>query len=112
MFREGIDGEAIDWACARLKAREAERRLLLVVSDGSPTDSATGLANDPHYLDHHLRMVTERHEAIGSVEIFGVGVGLDLSPYYRRSHVLDLAGTVSNQMFREVLDLLGGRHRR
>ena len=112
LFREGIDGEAIDWACARLKAQEAERRLLLVVSDGSPTDSATGLANDPHYLDHHLRMVTERHEAIGSVEIFGVGVGLDLSPYYRRSHVLDLAGTVGNQMFREVLDLLGGRHRR
>ena len=45
LFREGIDGEALDWACQRLKAREAQRRLLFVVSDGCPMDSATALAN-------------------------------------------------------------------
>ena len=112
LFREGIDGEAVDWACARLLARAEDRKLLLVVSDGSPMDSATSLANDPHYLDHHLREVVQRHEQSGAIEIFGVGVGLDLSAYYSRSHVLDLAGSIGNAMFREVIEMLAGRHRR
>ena len=112
LFREGIDGEAVDWACRRLHAQEAERRLLLVVSDGSPTDSATGLTNDAHYLDRHLRAVTERQEKDGRIEIYAIGVGLDLSPYYRRSHVLDLGAGIGNGMFRETLGLLAGRHRR
>jgi cobaltochelatase CobT len=102
----------VDWACRRLHARSEERKLLLVVSDGSPMDSATSLANDPHYLDHHLREVVERHESEGAIEIYGIGVGLDLSPYYSRSRVLDLGGSIGNAMFREVIETLAGRHRR
>jgi cobaltochelatase CobT len=75
-------------------------------------DSATNLANDAHYLDHHLRGVVQNVEASSMVEIFGVGVGLDLSPYYSRSHVLDLAGSTGNQMFREMIDLIAGHGRR
>ena len=75
-------------------------------------DSATSLANDPHYLDQHLRQVVQRHEQQRAIEIFGVGVGLDLSPYYSRSHVLDLGGAIGNAMFREVIELIAGRHRR
>jgi len=112
LFREGIDGEAVEWAAARLGRIEAERRLLLVVSDGSPADSATGLANDPYYLDHHLRLVSDRIDRGRAVELYGVGVGLDLSPYYARSHVLDLGGSIGNAMFREVLEMIVGRHRR
>ena len=112
LFKEGIDGEAVDWACARLRARAEEKKLLHVVSDGSPMDSATSLANDPHYLDHHLREVVERHEQEGAIAIYGVGVGLDLSPYYSRSQVLDLAGSIGNAMFRELIDMMAGRHRR
>ncbi len=111
-FREGIDGEAVDWACARMRGRDVSRRLLLVVSDGSPMDGATNLANDTHYLDHHLREVVERQDRAGDIELFGVGVGLDLSPYYARSHVLDLAAAIGNQAFREILELIGRRHRR
>jgi cobaltochelatase CobT len=110
LFREGIDGEAVDWACARIRLRAEERRLLLVISDGSPMDGATNLANDAHYLDHHLREVVMRHEARGA-EIYGVGVGLDLSPYYSRSHVLDLAASIGNQAFREIIEMIGRRGR-
>lgn len=112
LFREGIDGEAVDWACVRLRQRSEARKLLLVISDGSPMDSATHLANDAHYLDHHLRDVVARQEQRGDIAIAGIGVGLDLSPYYSRSHVLDLATSSGNTLFREVIELMAGRHRR
>lgn len=46
LFRACIDGEVVEWAAGRLQARSKERRRLMVVSDGSPMDSATNLAND------------------------------------------------------------------
>ncbi|WP_076999754.1 cobalt chelatase [Variovorax sp. KK3] len=106
LFREGIDGEAVDWACARLMARSESRKRLLVVSDGSPMDSATNLANDAHYLDHHLQDVVARHEQQGAIGIAGVGVGLDLSPYYSRSHVLDLNALGGQAAFGDLIELL------
>lgn len=112
LLREGVDGEAIDWAISRMEGRPERRRILLVVSDGSPMDTATNLANDAHYLDHHLRQVVQRHEAQGQVEILGVGIGLDLSPYYSRSHVLDLAGSSGTQLCNELVELIATRRRR
>jgi len=125
LFREGIDGEAVQWALARQAAWAQEqppgasaaaslqaRRLLVVISDGSPMDSATHQANDRHYLDHHLRDVVARADAAPQgARIYGLGVGLDLSPYYARSHVLDLGGGVGMGTFRELIGLLarGGR---
>ncbi|MCY1245016.1 Aerobic cobaltochelatase subunit CobT [compost metagenome] len=109
LFREGIDGEAVDWACARLESRGEGRRLLVVLSDGSPMDSATHLANDAHYLDHHLREVVERRERDGVVEIYGVGVGLDLSPYYRRSQTIDISGALGNEVFHEIVAMFARR---
>ncbi|MES3014799.1 MAG: cobalt chelatase, partial [Pseudomonadota bacterium] len=115
LFREGIDGEALAWAMRRAamfsEERDESRKLLLVLSDGSPMDSATNLANDAHYLDHHLKDEVARFEARGA-EIYGVGVGLDLSPYYSRSHVLDLSGSVGSVIFRELIAMIGRGSRR
>jgi len=117
LFREGIDGEAVAWALARQGEWENShggsdagsthplRRLLIVLSDGSPMDSATHQANDRHYLDHHLREVVARAEGQGA-RVYGLGVGLDLSPYYSRSHVLDLAARTAMGSFREVMGML------
>ncbi len=106
LFREGIDGEAVTWAAQRLVQRHDGRRLLLVLSDGSPTDGATALANDVHYLDHHLAHVVADLQAQGEVEIYGVGVGLDLSPYYRHNRALDLSHSVTQALLREVVAML------
>ena len=123
VFREGIDGEALEWAVRRLNqptrddddrsARFAtsQRRLLFVFCDGSPMDSATHLANDAHYLDHHLRDVVATQERVG-IEVYGVGVGLDLSPYYSRSQVLDLSSGVGSAVLRDVVGMLGRGPRR
>jgi cobaltochelatase CobT len=105
LFREGIDGEAVSWACQRLKQRPEPRRLLLVISDGCPMDGATNLANDTYYLDNHLKDVVAT-ETQGGIAILGVGVGLDLSPFYPRSLALDLSSPPGYGLFRELLDLL------
>ncbi len=100
LYREGVDGEAVEWACSRLAARAERRRVLVVISDGSPMDSATALTNDAYYLDNHLRDVVARREAEGQVEIVGLGVGLDLSPYYSRSLATDLSQGLDHILFR------------
>lgn len=112
LFREGIDGEAVDWACNRLLARSEGRRILIVISDGCPSDGATGLANDPFYLDNHLKDVVARREREGAVEILGLGVGLDLSPFYRRSLATDMTQGLENTLFTEIVQLIGGHLRR
>jgi cobaltochelatase CobT len=112
LFREGVDGEAVTWAAQRLVQRHDGRRLLLVVSDGSPTDGATTLANDEHYLDHHLSHVVAELQAHGEVEVYGVGVNLDLSPYYRHNRALDLSHSVTQAVLREIVAMLAAGPKR
>jgi len=112
LFREGIDGEAVDWAVARLDARPEARKLLVVVSDGCPMDGATNLANDAFYLDNHLKQVLQRHERAGRVEICALGVGLDLSPFYSRCQALDLGAPLGHALLRDILQLLAWPARR
>ncbi len=112
LFREGIDGEAVNWACNRMRARSENRRILIVISDGCPMDGATNQANDVFYLDNHLKQVVAEQEQRGGVEILGLGVGLDLSPFYRRNLAIDLSKSLDNPLFYEIIQLIGGRHRR
>ena len=109
LFREGIDGEAVEWACRRMLGRREARRILIVISDGCPMDGATTLANDAFYLDNHLKEVVARHEALRDVEILGLGVGLDLSAFYRRSLATDPAREPDNALFGEIVQLIGRR---
>ncbi|AYM75686.1 cobalt chelatase [Janthinobacterium agaricidamnosum] len=112
LYREGVDGEAVDWACNRMLARPERRRILLVVSDGCPMDTATNLANDEFYLAQHLKQVVARREAQGAVEICGLGLGLDLGAYYSRSLATTLPASLNNELFSEIAQLIAGRGRR
>jgi cobaltochelatase CobT len=113
LYREGIDGEAVEWARNRLETRDEQRRILVVISDGSPMDSATSLANDRDYLDQHLRDVLA---ATSDVDVCAVGVGLDLSVYYDRCTTLDLTEGTTHRVLADVLEAIaslnrGGRYR-
>lgn len=111
-FREGLDGEAVDWACRRMRKHGELRKILIVVSDGSPMDSATSLANDEYYLDNHLRQVVEYYESESNIEIYGLGVGLDLTPYYSHSLAIDPGESLSNSVFQQILQMIAHAQRR
>ncbi|MBY4677457.1 cobaltochelatase CobT-related protein [Marinobacterium arenosum] len=109
LFREGIDGEALLWAASRMNGRPEQRKILIVLSDGCPMDTATSLNNEADYLDNHLKQVAAMLESRGEIELYALGVGLDLSAYYRRSLALDIEESLDNGVFMEILQLLGRR---
>lgn len=110
-FREGIDGEAIEWACRRLREQPAARRVLLVVSDGSPMDSATSLTNDAGYLDRHLQQVLARESSAGGLEICALAIGMEPAPCWGRAMVAPAADAPGTAQFLALADLLGGNRR-
>jgi cobaltochelatase CobT len=106
LYREGVDGEAVEWACARMQGLGHRRRLLLVISDGCPMDTASENANEPGYLEQHLVDVVARARARGEASVMGVGVGLDLGALYPASVALDLSQLRGNGALREMLELV------
>src|SRR5690606_38037428 len=84
-----------------------ERRILIVVSDGCPMDSATSLANGDRYLDNHLQETVARHEALGEVDIRAIGIGRDPGAHYRRRLVVDLPQGIDDELFSDMVRLLG-----
>jgi cobaltochelatase CobT len=106
LFREGIDGEALQWAAQRLGALAASRKILVVISDGCPMDSATHQSNDHHYLDAHLRAVIADLESQGAIELFGLGVGLDLGCFYRHRQAIDLNEGISEALLLQIAEMI------
>jgi cobaltochelatase CobT len=85
LLKENIDGEAILWAHQRLLARAEQRRILMVISDGAPVDDSTLSANPGNYLEQHLRQVIEWIETRSPIELLAIGIGHDVTRYYRRA---------------------------
>ena len=102
LLKENIDGEALIWAHSRLAFRPEARRILMVISDGAPVDDSTLSVNSGNYLDHHLRKVIHEIETKSSVELCAIGIGHDVTRYYRRAvTILDaeqLGGAMTNQL--------------
>src|SRR2546425_509899 len=85
LLKENIDGEALAWAYRRLLARSERRRILMMISDGAPVDDSTLSVNTGCYLERHLRQVIEEIETRSSVELIAIGIGHDVTRYYRRA---------------------------
>ena len=102
LLKENIDGEALNWAHQRLLGRPEQRRILMVISDGAPVDDATLSANPGNYLERHLRDVIDLIENRSDVEITAIGIGHDVTRYYRRAVTIvdaeELGGTMMNQL--------------
>ncbi len=106
MFREGIDGEALEWAAGRLSGIPADRHLLLFISDGSPMDGASTLANDEGYLDRHLAEVADVIEDRGDIAVLGLGIGHDMSTYVAHSRIVDPERILSSDVVSTLIAFL------
>ncbi|WP_158912969.1 cobaltochelatase subunit CobT [Caulobacter sp. S45] len=85
LLKENIDGEALLWAHQRLAGRPEARKILMVISDGAPVDDSTLSVNSGHYLERHLRQVINEIESASPVELIAIGIGHDVTRYYRRA---------------------------
>ena len=85
LLKENIDGEALLWAHNRLLGRPEARKIMMVISDGAPVDDSTLSVNNGHYLERHLRTVIADIENRSPVELIAIGIGHDVTRYYRRA---------------------------
>ena len=117
LLKENIDGEALMWAYKRLMARPEQRKILMVISDGAPVDDSTLSVNSGNYLERHLRRVIEEVETRSPVELTAIGIGHDVTRYYKRAVTIvdaeQLGGAMTTQLislFEE--DAASNAHRR
>jgi len=102
LLKENIDGEALAWAHNRLLARPEQRRILMMISDGAPVDDSTLSVNSGAYLERHLRHVIAEIETRSPVELVAIGIGHDVTRYYRRAVTVtdaeELAGVMTDKL--------------
>ena len=105
LLKENIDGEAIMWAYSRLAGRPEQRRILMVISDGAPVDDSTLSANPGNYLERHLREVIAWIEARPEVELLAIGIGHDVTRYYRRAVTISDPEQLGGAMLGQLSEL-------
>jgi len=115
ILKENIDGEALAWAHNRLLTRTEDRKILMVISDGAPVDDSTLSVNPGNYLEKHLREVIHDIERTGEVELTAIGIGHDVTRYYRRAVTIVDAEQLGGVMLERLADLFeeenSGHHR-
>jgi cobaltochelatase CobT len=105
LLKENIDGEALDWAHKRLLARTEQRKILMMISDGAPVDDSTLSVNPGNYLERHLRYVIEEIETRSPVELIAIGIGHDVTRYYRRAVTIVDAEELGGAMTEKLAEL-------
>ena len=105
LLKENIDGEALLWAHDRLMPRPEQRRILMVISDGAPVDDSTLSANPGNYLEHHLRAVIHWIETRSPVELIAIGIGHDVTRYYKRAVTITDAEQLGGAMTEKLAEL-------
>ncbi|UGV25048.1 cobaltochelatase subunit CobT [Rhodopseudomonas boonkerdii] len=102
LLKENIDGEALDWAHKRLLGRPEQRKILMMISDGAPVDDSTLSVNPGNYLERHLRHIIEEIETRSPVELIAIGIGHDVTRYYRRAVTIvdaeELGGAITEKL--------------
>ena len=102
LLKENIDGEALLWAHDRLLGRAEQRKIMMVISDGSPVDDSTLSVNVGNYLERHLRQVIDEIETRSPVELIAIGIGHDVTRYYKRAVTIvdaeQLGGAMTEQL--------------
>ena len=105
LLKENIDGEALMWAHNRIVGRPEQRKILMVISDGAPVDDSTLSVNAGNYLERHLRRVIEEIEEKSDVELTAIGIGHDVTRYYRKAVTIVDAEQLGGAMTEQLIGL-------
>jgi len=105
VLKENIDGEALAWAHNRLASRGEQRRILMIISDGAPVDDSTLSVNPGNYLEQHLREVITYIENQSDIQLLAIGIGHDVTRYYRRAVTLTDAEELGGAVMAQLTDL-------
>lgn len=106
ILKENIDGEALEFAYKRLLKQPAEKKYLLVISDGAPLEELTGLANVPLYLEQHLKYIISRVQRQKSIKMLAFGIAHDVTKYYPNSRKLDDSEDLINNVLLKLIEIL------
>ncbi|MGH6767069.1 MAG: cobaltochelatase CobT-related protein, partial [Bradyrhizobium sp.] len=110
LLKENIDGEALDWAHKRLLGRSEQRKILMMISDGAPVDDSTLSVNAGNYLERHLRYIIEEIETRSPVELIAIGIGHDVTRYYRRAVTIVDAEELGGAITEKLAELFSETH--
>ena len=105
LLKENVDGEALLWASSRLMKRPEQRKILMVISDGAPVDDSTLSTNSTSYLDNHLKQVISEIENRTELELIAIGIGHDVTKYYKKAVTIHRAEELGNVMLEQLTDL-------
>ena len=77
----------------------------MVISDGAPVDDSTLSVNPGNYLERHLRDVIDWIETRSPIELIAIGIGHDVTRYYRRAVTIVDADQLGGTMMEKLASL-------
>ena len=111
LLKENIDREAIMWAYNRIKKREEERKILMIISDGAPVDDSTLSVNSGDFLEKHLKKMVKFIENKKDIEILAIGIGHDVSRYYSKAIKITDVQELGDVMIEQLSDLFNNKNK-
>jgi cobaltochelatase CobT len=112
LLKENIDGEAVQWAFNKMLKRKDERKILMVISDGAPVDDSTLSSNNSNYLEKHLKNVVKWIENNSNIELLAIGIGHDVTRYYKRAIKITDVQDLGDVMINELTDLFSKKNKK
>ena len=106
ILKENIDGEALIWAKKRLDSYSQKRKILMIISDGTPVDDSTNSNNYADILSDHLHHVISKIEKHSDIEITAIGIGHDVKEFYKNSLMITNVGDLGDVMIDRICGLL------
>ena len=84
----------------------------MVLSDGAPVDDSSLSTNSSDYLETNLKKVVKWIEGNTAIELLAIGIGHDVTRYYKRAIKIADVQDLGDTMINELTDLFSESKKR
>jgi len=84
----------------------------MVISDGAPVDDSTLSVNSGDYLEKHLKQTVKWIENNSDIEIFAVGIGHDVTRYYKKAVKIADVHELGDVMINQLTELFSEKNKK